>query len=372
MLMLPILSKNNPTPEWKVKPKLTRMLGFLLIALWLTGCNTPFIPTPLPTQRPGAISTIVAQTAAAAQTRTATFAPTATDPPTQTPTRKPTPTNPAPTQTPIETPTATSVTVLRNFYRVRGDATNGRFEDSTRADATGVRWPPQVNPAYTTQNLTSSTERVNLTSYGWEDYVRWLLNDDGRLFDYATGPHLALFNKTGWPQMELLLFGNNVVIAETGNVKWGWARIITMDYQEGPPDPYTDFQSTPWFIQKFTTVNKFEAVDLSAKGAVYYPIVSSRNLYVPTDWLEPFPSVPRTEQVKITDLPIYVEPSLDSLVFSSYHKDQSFQLLGYAPRGSKVWGLVREKNQNGWVMLYTPKEYPYYLTSWEMATDPPP
>lgn len=260
----------------------------------------------------------------------------------------------------------------QTFYRVRADATNGRFSEPSRAEGTGLAWPPQVNPAFAAPNQSSGTQRTNLERYGWEDYLRWLLGNDEQLFAYAVDDSLAMFNGQGWPSMESLLFGNNVVIAETDGVKHGWARIVTMDYQAGPPLPYVDYQTAPWFVQKFTTVNAREAVGLSPKREVYYPIVSQREIYFPLEWLEPFPSLPRTEQVVASDLRVYLKPATDSVSLGRLRPDQALEISEYAPRGSEVWGLVDSGGLRGWVMLFDPYANPRYPTTWQMETDPPP
>jgi hypothetical protein len=381
----PNVQRGIPRQLGEITPVLKNRIacGLLIAALTLTGCAS-FTTLATPTQYPGIVNTVVALTAAAASTQTATGIPSATvvHSGTSAPPNSPTATEtPSPTSTFIfvfhintstPTPTNTPEPVSGPFYRVRSDDTNGRFEGGSRAESTGLAWPPQVNPAFAAPNETSGTHRTNLDNYGWDSYQRWLLNDNSTLFRYATDDGLAMFNSSGWPQMESLLFGNNVVIAETAGQKYGWARIVTMDYEAGPPHPYVDYQSAPWFVQKFTTVNKHGAVGLSARGEVFYPLVSSQELYFPLDWLEPFPSLPRTVQVKIADLHIHLEPTFDSATLGQLHADQSFEILQYAPRGSEVWGLVKNNSLKGWVVLFNPYTSPYYTTTWYMQTDPPP
>jgi len=90
------------------KPSYRVSCCLLTVVLVLSGCG-PLYLSPLPTQVPGAVDTIVAMTYAAAATQTALFLPTATDTPTETAT--PTKTRLPPTGTP--TPTATFFFTLR-------------------------------------------------------------------------------------------------------------------------------------------------------------------------------------------------------------------------------------------------------------------
>jgi len=182
-----------------------------------------------------------------------------------------------------------------NLFRVRDDTTSPytgkKPREIVRPDGTILAGPPMPFPAYTTASTTSGTHRTNMSPYGWEEYLRML---NGEKFDQAVGSDLAMFNNRngeGWPQMESLIFGCNLVRAKQAVIlkdgEWitkpEWAQIVTLDYFAGPPVGYPTFAEDPVAVQKFTVIWREGVV---GSRELYYPVVCKFPIYMPWSWLE--------------------------------------------------------------------------------------
>lgn len=158
-----------------------------------------------------------------------------------------------------------------NMYRVRHDTTSPNWGFKLRFNKT-LKGPPEVVPTFERTISSASTIRTPMSRFGWAAYLRKL--NPGRLFDVAVQKGLAMFNgmdtwDEGNDKMESLIFGGNLVWAvESG--KYKWARIITLDYNSGPPAGMPTYDENPLFVQKFTLIWRKSAVT-SRKPELYYP-----------------------------------------------------------------------------------------------------
>lgn len=118
-----------------------------------------------------------------------------------------------------------------------------------------------------------------MSLYGWEEYMRFL--NPGKQFDIAVDRTLAMFNGAGWPKMESLFFGGNLVRAIPAD-KPGWMQIVTMNYADGP-DYHFSYDEAPGLVQKFTII--WRDGHISSRD-LYYPIVCAKPIYMPEAWLE--------------------------------------------------------------------------------------
>jgi len=166
-------------------------------------------------------------------------------------------------------------------YRLRDDRHNPRFGYAARQHAT-IPGPPMVYPMFAATSEVSGTQRTRMDHYRWYEYIEKL--NPGR-FEAATSRALAMFNEAGWPNMESLMFGCNLVQAvESG--KPAWARIITPRWEDGPPEGMPTYQENPIAAQAFTCVFR-DGTITGREPMLYYPVVSRYPVYLPWSWLEP-------------------------------------------------------------------------------------
>ena len=108
----------------------------------------------------------------------------------------------------------------------------------------------------------------------------------------------------------------------------------------------------------------------SPQGALYWPLVSGRPVWIQLERLEPFPTLPMSVTANTTQA-IRKLPELDSpLTGLELSKDVPARIVEYFPSGSNVWGRLEA---GGWIalLLYQGGGVKY-LTNWSMATVPPP
>jgi hypothetical protein len=106
-------------------------------------------------------------------------------------------------------------------------------------------------------------------------------------------------------------------------------------------------------------------------GEMYWPLVSSRDVWISLERLEKFPDLP----VKVTaNQTVYIHmqpgPNNGSALLRLF-KGQSATVVEYRLSGSNVWGRLRT---GGWIALlwYPELHDPQYPTTWTMETLPPP
>jgi len=165
-------------------------------------------------------------------------------------------------------------------YRVRDDNHSPYTGNAPRQHPT-LACPPMMIPAYANTSTTSGTHRTPMNLYGWDAYLEAL--NPGK-FKQAVSAALAMFNQAGWPQMESLLFGCNLVRARESG-KDGWAEILTLDYEAGPPAHMPTYEEDPLAVQAFTCICRDGAIT-GRTPMLYYPVVSKYQIYMPWSWLE--------------------------------------------------------------------------------------
>lgn len=349
-------------------------LIWILVFLLLISCTPTFAtPTPIPPLDPNAINMIIAQTADAAAVQTIAAMPTVT--PTATFTATPRNTfTPEPTFTPIQTfvlPTPTPLLRLK-YYRLKHDNQLAMYNYKSRTfdgNSEGMRnQTPEIVTLFLEPKSTSGTGRTTVDG-GWEIFIDALNGNDGAKLNYLKSDISALFNTAGFPQMESLTMGGNVITLE--EVRGDWGRVSTLDFGSPPNASEVNYSTRPDMVHKFVVVgwrrsSKTTIIVNPPKGDIYYPLVSRRSVWVPMERLEAFPALPMeitvNEELYIQSTP---GPTIEQTRFRLSAGD-SVRLIDYQPTGSNVWGRVQG---GGWIPLLL---YPKYFTSWQMGTLPPP
>jgi len=340
----------------------------------IVGCVPAFAtPTPIPPLDPNAINVFIGQTASAASAQTAAAMPTSTSTATSTATPRNTDT-PEPTLTPIQTfvlPSPTPVIQAR-YYRVKHDHQLAVFNFKSRTydgNSDGLRaQTPEIVPLYLLPKLTSGTGRTTLSG-GWEIFIDSLNNNDKGKLRYLKSDATALFNTAGFPQLESLTMGGNIVRLDSIQGEWG--RVQTMAYGSAPNAAEVNYVTRPDLVHKFVVVgwkrsSKSTILVNPPKGDLYWPFVSRRALWIQMDRLEPFPLLPMVvtanEDLNIQTTP---GPTIEE-TRSHLSAGESAKVIAYQPSGSNVWGRLQSGN---WIPLLFNRKY---LTSWSMETVPPP
>ena len=176
------------------------------------------------------------------------------------------------------------------LYRVRDD-NNSAYANYQPRYNEHLAGPPMMVPMHTRESVTSGTSRTPMSRNGWEDYLRKL--NPGKLFDVAVATGLAMFNQRAADpdepfserdKMESLMFGCNLVRAVPSNEKPAiWARILTLDYEAGPPAGMPTYEEDPTKVQKFTIIWRGGAI---TSRELYYPVVARYDCFMRWDWLE--------------------------------------------------------------------------------------
>ncbi|NWG33883.1 MAG: hypothetical protein HXY42_05535 [Chloroflexi bacterium] len=340
------------------------------VGLVLLLACTPSMVTPVPPLDSAAINTYIAQTAAAAFLQTqAAVQPS----PTITPTLRSTFT-PDPTFTAVPVINFPSPTPLRQlyYYRIKHDSQLAMFNYKSRTaapDWIGVdNFTPEVVPLFVQPALGSGTHRTRLTG-DWEAYINMLNNNSERKLLYLKANNTALFNNSGFPNMESLTMGGNIVtLAE---VKNGWGRVNTINYSNPGPLKDLNYATRPDLVHKFVVVawNKETKrtywVDPPV-GALYYPLVSSRDVWIQMERLEPFPTLPVVVTAKQSQSIRKTPAENGEETRFKFSEGDTAQIVEYYPSGSNVWGRL---SNGGWIALALGARF---MTDWSMATVPPP
>jgi len=348
------------------------LICFITLSL-LIGCMPSFAtPTPIPPLDPNAIGTFMVQTAEAASAQTLAAMPTipATATFTLTPRNTFTPEPSFTPATPFLFPTSTPY-LQSQYYRVKHDAQLAMYNYESRtldSNSESLRdQTPEVVPLFLQPKQTAGTGRTNLSG-GWEVFVDALNdNDEGRI-RYLKGTRSALFNTAGFPQLESLTMGGNVVTL--GTIQGDWAQVNTLS--GGPPSAATvNYVTRPDVIHKFVVVGwkrstKSTILVNPPKGDIYWPLVSGRPLWIQMERLERFPALPMTVTV---NKDVYIQSQPGPRVEDSgpqLSAGASTTITAYYPSASNMWGRLPT---GGWIPLLL---YPQYTTSWKMETIPPP
>lgn len=330
----------------------------------------PSMVTPVAPLDPNAINTYIAQTAesAATQTREAL-------PPTMTVTSTPRSTfTPELTSTAVPVvifPTSTPIQRIQ-YFRVKHDSQIAKYDYKSRTAAKdwgGINlFTPETVPLFVLPQEGSGTHRT-VVNGRWENFMNSLNGNDAKKLRYLKADNTALFNTSGFPNLESLTMGGNIVtLAE---IKNGWGRVNTFDYKSPGALDDVNYSTKPDLVHKFVVVgynrsNKTTYWLNPPHGSIYWPLVSDRAVWISMDRLEPFPILPMDVTAKKTQA-IRKEPATDSEeTGSDFLKGKTWSVVEYYPSGGNVWGRL---SGGGWIALVLHWEH---LTTWSMATLPPP
>jgi len=352
------------------------------IVLWLAALAlilacVPTAPVTVPTLGPNEINFIIQQTADAAAMQTLTAQPTFTSTPEFTPTPKNTFT-PEPTLTPYSTfvlPTPT-LTQRMQLFRVKHDSQLKMFDFRSRTASAkwiGLPQTPEVVPLFAAPKAGSGTQRTVINE-GWEYYMDALNGFDKSKLVYLKGIKTGLFNGAGFPNLESLTMGGNVVsIVEIQN---GFGRVGTMEYSRVGSADTTNYTTRPDLVHKFVVVvwsrkTKSTYWVNTPKGSVYWPLVSKFPVWIDMDRVEPFPGLPMPVTAKV-EQEILTEPKKDAPgTGETLAEGDTVTVVEYYPSGSQVWGRLLGGSK--WIALFRyEKTGPTFFTTWEMETLPPP
>ncbi|MEP6896148.1 MAG: hypothetical protein ABI986_11120 [Chloroflexota bacterium] len=329
-------------------------------------------PIPVSTLDDNAIQTFIAQTASVAALRTASV-PTLT----ATATLRNTST-PVPTYTLVGTlipPTPLPISHT-NYYRVKHDTQLAKYNYKSRTAGPG--WPenygaqtPEVVRLSVELDTGSGTNRTSLNGT-WGQYIDLLNNYNVRKLIFLKSNSTALFNGAGFPQLESLTMGGNVITLD--EIQGGWGRVHTFDYRSPGSLKTLNYKNKPDLIHKFILVgwsrkSKASYFSNPPRGDIYWPLVSDRAVWIPLEYLESFPILPSIIVTKEKQ-PVREQPARESrLISTDIVAGESVTIIGYYPSGSDVWGQI---SNGGWIELLTHRKGALvYPTSWSMETLPP-
>ena len=332
----------------------------------------PAAPVPAPTLNANDINILIQQTAEAASTQTLAAQPTNTLPPTSTVTPRDTFT-PEPSTTPISTFLLSTPTRIQRvqFFRVKHDSQLAIYDYKARSANWTLSQTAEVVPLFAAPKAGSGTHRTPITG-AWEQYMAALNNFDEGKLRYLKLHNSGLFNGAGFPQMESLTMGGNVITLDRINGDWG--QVHTLSYGSVGSAATENYKTRPDLVHKFVVVvwnrkTKSTYWTNPPKGDIYWPFVSRNTVWIPMDRIEPFPSLPMDVTVAV-DQDIRVEPGTDSeKTGQQILKGETATIVEYYPSGSQVWGRLYAGR---WIALFMYQNTgPTYFTSWSMETLPP-
>ena len=351
------------------------MIWITILAL-LNGC-VPSLATPVPPLYPNAINLYIAQTANAASTQTMKAMPPSTSTATVTPTPRNTNT-PEPTGTTIPTfifPSPTPVSRLY-YFRVKHDSQLAVYNYEARfahSSDLGLQTPETV-PLFVQPKPSTGTNRTRLDG-AWASFLDSLNNNDPRKLRYLKADNSGLFNGSGFPQLESLTMGGNIIVLD--QIQGMWGRVYTLDYGKPPNAGIINYVTRPDLVHKFVVVGWSRKTKQTywtnpPKGDMYWPLVSSRPVWIQMERLEGFPGLP-VEVTADTTQSIRTTPDINgSMTGYEFSAGESATIVEYHPSASSVWARL---GSGGWIalLLYAADtKGPQYFTSWKMETVPPP
>ena len=356
-----------------------RKLSLWFITLILILACAPSLPTPVPlaTTDPNSINQFIALTANAASTQTIAAFPPATLTATITSTPRSTFT-PEPSFTPFQTfvfPTLTPIQRIQ-YFRVKHDHQLAMFNFKSRT--ADKNWPggdqtPEVVPLFGSPGTQASTNRTRLEG-GWETLINSLNNNNEEKLRYLKSPTTALFNTSGFPQLESLTMGGNIIVLD--EVRGDWGRVRTLPYTQPPDAGGVNYVTRPDLIHKFVVVSwrkdsQRTFIVNPPRGDLYWPFVSAQPVWIEMSRLEGFPNLPMTVTANTM---VYVQSTpgpKNEPTERQLEAGQTARIVEYFPSASNVWGRI---SGGGWIPLlwYTGGPATSYPTSWRMETLPPP
>lgn len=349
-------------------PPNKKLLFWSIILLLILACG-PAAVTPSPTLDPNSINVLIAQTANSAFTQTAAAIPVFEATSTSIPTFTPEPTF---TTVPLIILSSPTTVPRTQYFRVKHDSQLAIYNYKSRTAAAdwgyGGEQTPEVVPFFVDPILAAGTHRT-IVNGNWEIYIDALNNNDEKKLRFLKSSSTALFNGAGFPQLESLTMGGNVITLD--EIRGGWGRVHTIDYVNPGALKEVNYVTNPDLVHKFVVVGwkrstKSTYWSTTPQGDIYWPLVASRPVWVQLERLEPFPILPMEVTATMTQK-IRKRPEIDSPTNGKQLKEgEVARIMEYYPSGSNVWGKLQE---GGWIALLLYRQYP---TSWSMETFPPP
>jgi hypothetical protein len=358
-----------------MNPLAKKLFGWCAALVVILAC-APGAVAPISTLDANAVSTYVAQTANVAGTQTANAMPIYPATSTLAPTFTAEATNTALPVIHFPTPDIIQKT---QYFRVMHDNQLALY--NYRSRTADPNWPndkwglqtPEVVPLFMDLKITSGTNRTPLTGV-WEQFINALNFNNKKKLNYVKADNTALFNNAGFPQMESLTMGGNIVTLD--EVRNGWGRVHTLNYYEPGKLEEITYLTAPNLVHKFVVVgwNRDKKVTYFTNppppyGDLYFPLVSDSPVWIQMSRLESFPILPLTVTATRTQ-DIREKPALDSPLTSfDFDDGESARVVEYFPSGSYVWGRLAS---GGWIgLLIYEKGALVYPTDWKMNTMPP-
>jgi len=344
-----------------------------VITLVLILACAPVIATPIPPIDANEVNLFIKQTADAAAAQTQRALPTSSPTAMLTVTPPNTATLEA-TFTPVPTFLLSTPTRLQTvqYFRVKHDTQLEVYNYKSRTSEWDLAQAAEVVPLFGLPKASAGTERTTLTDR-WEFFMNDLNGFDAGKLNYLKAPDTALFNTSGFPQLESLTMGGNIVTLD--EISGGWGRVHTMNYSSPGSAQTENYGTRPDLVHKFVVVvwsrkTKSTYWINPPKGDIYWPFVSSHPVWVPMDRLEKFPTLPMLVTAKV-EQDIKREPKADaSSTGETLAVDEKVTVNQYYPSGSSVWGRLPGGK---WIALFRyTQNGPTYFTSWNMETLPPP
>jgi hypothetical protein len=336
----------------------------------------PAAITPIPTLDPEKIGTYIVQTANAASTQTAAAIPVYEATSTFAPTFTPVPTF---TTVPlISLPSPVSSTTDVQYYRVKHDRQLAYYNYKSRTadpgwnvEAYGLQ-TPEIAQLNLGLDLKSGTNWTDVSA--WGPLIDQLNNHDEKKLHYVKADNTALFDGRGFPIMESVTMGGNVLTLN--EVRGRWGRVKTLNPNHPVSIEEFNYLSRPDVIHKFVIVGWKKSTQSTyltnpppPYNDLYWPMIASKPVWIPMEFLERFPPLPLEVTANVT-LDVKTKPGLDSSSagFDLVEGEKAI-LVEYFPSGSSVWGKL---SKGGWIALIQyDKRVVQYTTSWQMETVPP-
>jgi hypothetical protein len=360
-------------------PRKKILFWFTAIALIMACVPSMAAPAPVAPLDPNAISTFIAQTAEAASTQTAAAIPVFTSTATFTVT-PPSTFTPESTYTPVGLITFPTPTPVERdqLYRFKHDYQLAYYNYKSRTSDNA--WPVEQWGLQTTEmvelwvdrKMKAGTHRTKLNAT-WDAYIDLLNNYNPRKLHYVKANDTALFDGAGFPQLESVSMGGNVITLD--EIKDGWGRVNTFDFDPGSLEGI-NYITRPDLVHKFVVIGWDKQTRTSyitdpppPYGDLYWPLVSSREVWVPMEFLEAFPPLPMVVTGVIKQEIKQKPEATSSSTGFTLAVGATAQVVEYYPSGSDVWGRL---SSGGWIaLLQHPKAVITYMTDWKMETRPP-
>jgi len=263
------------------------------------------------------------------------------------------------------------------YYRVKHDNQLEQYDYQSRTAASdwhGISGEtPETVPLFVQPREGTGTHRTSLTDE-WDSFIDNLNDNEERTLRYLKANDTAIFNTAGFPQLESLTMGGNVIMLD--EIQGDWGKVHTMDIGEAVSPEDVNYITRPDLVHKFVVVGWRKAIKETywtdpPPGDMYWPLVSSRDIWISFRRLEKFPELPVKVKANQT-VYIHMQPGPNNNpTLLRLFKGQSATVVEYRPTGSNVWGRLRT---GGWIaLLWYPEVHdPQYPTTWTMETLPPP